>query len=115
MLFLGLKVVAVNMSDPFGDDAVDFPIEEMLESSFESAVDFGLMLFPSVGECTPGVVNVPVARSNADEIAAGEDPLSPPSFVAVPALSPVGRIVLIAVISLLASTVPSRRRAPGRV
>jgi len=53
--------------------------------------------------------------SNADEIAAGEDPLSPPGFVAVPALSPVGRIVLIAVISLLASTVPSRRRAPGRV
>jgi hypothetical protein len=38
VLFLGLKVVAVSMSDPFGDDAVDFPIEDMLESSFENAV-----------------------------------------------------------------------------
>ena len=41
-----------------------------LTRTFESSVDFGLMLFPSAGECTPGVVNVPVARLNADEISA---------------------------------------------
>jgi hypothetical protein len=39
-----------------------------LTDEYESTVDFGLMLFPSAGECTPGVVDVPVARNNADEI-----------------------------------------------
>jgi len=41
-----------------------------LTSDYESTVDFGLMLFPSAGECTPGTVNVPIARNNADEIEA---------------------------------------------
>jgi MYXO-CTERM domain-containing protein len=41
-----------------------------MTSSFERSVDFGLMLFPSAGECTTGVVNVPVGPENAGEIAA---------------------------------------------
>lgn len=41
-----------------------------LTHDFESSVDFGLMLFPSAGECTPGAVTVPIAPNNADEIAA---------------------------------------------
>lgn len=41
-----------------------------LTGDFETSVDFGLMLFPSAGQCTPGAVDVPIAPNNAEEIAA---------------------------------------------
>jgi len=36
--FLGLKEVAVAMSDPFGDDAIDFDLEAMLSGAYKNAV-----------------------------------------------------------------------------
>ena len=36
--FFGLKQVAVQMTDPFGDDAIDFDIEGMLAASFRNSV-----------------------------------------------------------------------------
>jgi len=38
LAFLGLKEVAVAMSDPFGDDAIDFDLEAMLSASYKNAV-----------------------------------------------------------------------------
>lgn len=37
-IFLGLKEVAVAMSDPFGDDDVDFDLEKMLKGAYTNAV-----------------------------------------------------------------------------
>ena len=39
-----------------------------LTRDYESSVNFGLMVFPSAGECTPGVVNVDLGPNHADEI-----------------------------------------------
>ena len=36
--FLGLKAVAIKMSDPFGDDEIDFDIEGMLASAYANSV-----------------------------------------------------------------------------
>jgi len=38
LIFLGLKEVAVAMSDPFGDDAIDFDLEAMLSGAYKNAV-----------------------------------------------------------------------------
>ena len=38
VMFLGLKDVAVQMSDPFGDDDVDFDLEPMLSGAYKNAV-----------------------------------------------------------------------------
>jgi len=37
-IFLGLKEVAVAMSNPFGDDAIDFDLEKMLAGAFKNSV-----------------------------------------------------------------------------
>ena len=38
VVFLGLREVAIAMSDPFGDDVTDFDLEKMLKGSFNNAV-----------------------------------------------------------------------------
>ena len=38
VFFFGLKEVAVKMTDPFGDDDIDFDIEEMLASWYKNCV-----------------------------------------------------------------------------
>ncbi len=50
---------------------------DAITDDFESAVDFGLMTFPSAGECTPGQVDVSVGPGNAAEIEAAMPALPP--------------------------------------
>ena len=57
-------------------DAATTAITE-LTSDFESSIDFGLSVFPSAGECTPGEIDVPVEAMNATEIAAALPGLPP--------------------------------------
>jgi len=64
MVFLGLREVAVAMSNPFGDDEIDFDLEKMLAGAFKNAIAILRDPRPVAGSELNGLVN-PVTSTDA--------------------------------------------------
>ena len=64
MVFLGLREVAVAMSNPFGDDEIDFDLEKMLAGAFKNAIAILKDPRPIAGTELNGLVN-PVTSMDA--------------------------------------------------
>ena len=61
---LGLQEIAAAMSDPFGDDDIDFDIEGLLSSAYNNAISFLREEKPECADTVPDeIVNVLTTKS----------------------------------------------------
>ena len=74
LLFIGLKEVAVQMSNPFGDDTVDFDVERFLRSAYNNSV---AMLQDDWKPYGPNVAPVALPQYGIHSLQYTRDKLSP--------------------------------------
>ena len=75
LVFLGLREVAICMSDPFGDDPIDFDLEPMLLSSYHNAVATLADARAPAGAARNGLENPLISAPNLTPLLA---PVAPP-------------------------------------
>ena len=66
LAFLGLRQVAVAMSDPFGDDEVDFNLEAMQKEVYNNAIAFLADRRPMMKSALPKGMKNPLAQATAE-------------------------------------------------
>ena len=64
----GLKNLAVQMSDPFGDDPLDFKLENFLASYYENALEFLADDYTSKGEDLPEGIQNPMGTDDEHRV-----------------------------------------------
>lgn len=60
LILLGLKDIGVAMADPFGDDVIDFKVEQFLSASYANAVAHLSDERPPLGSRMPKGLRVPM-------------------------------------------------------
>ena len=66
LIMIGLQQVAIGMSDPFGDDEVDFDLEAFVRSAYDNSVALLLDQRMPLGDTLHSELRNPLSRENVD-------------------------------------------------